>query len=43
LVICNATGPTHEVLHIAKFDTLYPITTSRQDALAALPDDSSDA
>ena len=39
MVICNCRPATLEVLHIAKFDTLWPIVETREDALAKLTED----
>ena len=36
MIICNCRPATLEVLHIAKFDTLWPIVETREDAIAKL-------
>jgi len=37
LILCNLSETGVEILNIARFNTLYPITTSRQTAMALLP------
>lgn len=39
MVLCNAEEPTLEVLKIARFDTLYPIVPTRDEARALLDKD----
>ncbi len=36
LVLCNVSPIGLEILHTAKFDTLWPILTNREEALAAV-------